>query len=77
MAYDFRAERVVCAADVRAKSSRQIGYAYAVGLDAPAFAGRSPRLKEALDQDFRVQIERAVAEGMRRLGPEAERAEPR
>lgn len=63
--YDFASQRVVCAADVHAKSSSSIGYAYAIGHDAPAAAGRTASLKDAIELDMRIQIERAVATAMR------------
>lgn len=63
--YDFASQRVVCAADVHARSSSSIGYAYAVGADAPLGAGRSASLKDAIELDMRAQIERAIAGAMR------------
>lgn len=65
--YEFASRRVVCAADVRAKSSNAIGYAYSIGIadDAPPAAGRAASMKDAVDLDMEMQIERAVALGMR------------
>ncbi len=63
--YDFASQRVVCAADVRARSSPSIGYAYAIGIDAPVASGRAASLRDAVELDMRAQLERAVASAMR------------
>jgi len=62
--YDFAAREVVCAADVEAQSSEAIGFAYALGNDAPSGAGKSERLAAAVDADMRTQTERAIATSM-------------
>lgn len=62
--YDFGSREVVCAADVEARSSDAIGFAYALGNDAPSGDGKSARLAEAVDADMRTQIERAIAKSI-------------
>jgi hypothetical protein len=64
--YRFRDQRVICAADVNAKSSKSIGYAYATGPDARPSQGRARSLVEYLDDDLRQQLELAIADGITR-----------
>ena len=62
--YDFGQQRVLCAGDVRASSSRQINYAYVPPeLNGPVSLEQGPRLSETLDVDLEIQLQRAIAHG--------------
>lgn len=58
--WDFQAERVLCAADVHATSSREIGFTYAGAPDAEARAGRTTRLLASLSEDLVTAVEHAA-----------------
>jgi hypothetical protein len=62
--YDFASARVICAADVHTTSSRAVSYAYSSGLDHPLAYGRERSMETYVDDDFRAQLERAIADGM-------------
>lgn len=63
--YDFASHRVLCVADVVAKSSAELGYAYATNPDAPPWLARPASLEASLDDDLRLAIERAIVDGVR------------
>lgn len=63
--YDFRSGKVVCAADVAARSSKEIGYVFSDRHDAPADLGAVARMTEAIEEDLRFQTERAIAREMK------------
>lgn len=68
--YDFTSGTVPCAADVRARSSPRIGFAYATTADAPASLGKDARLTASVDDDMNREIAREIARAMRhRAGP--------
>ena len=68
--FDFASGRVVCAADVKAKSSKEIGYVYSDRSDTPASIGPLASMADAIREDLRVQTERALIEALRfRAGP--------
>ncbi len=58
--YDFGSQRIVCSGDVRATSSKELGYAYASEPDAPRALERRASLEATLFADFRWQIERSI-----------------
>ncbi|MBS2011278.1 MAG: hypothetical protein JST00_00085 [Deltaproteobacteria bacterium] len=63
--YDFRSGKVVCAADITAKSSKEIGYVFSDRHDAPADLGAVAMMTEAIEEDLRFQTERAIAREMK------------
>lgn len=68
--YDFAAGRVVCTAEVSAKSSREIGYVYSDRSDTPPSLGPVARMGDAIADDIRLQTERAIVAALRwRAGP--------
>jgi hypothetical protein len=68
--YDFKAGRVVCAGEVHAKSSREIGYIYSDRLDTPPSLGPVASMGYAIHDDIRLQTERAILAAVRwRSGP--------
>lgn len=68
--YDFASGRVVCAGDVKARSSRELGYMYSDRNDAPLSLGALASLDDAMHEDLRRQTERAILEALRwRAGP--------
>ena len=68
--FDFASGRVVCAGDVTARSSREIGYVYSDRSDTPSWLGPVPSLGDAIREDIRRQTERAIIEAVRfRSGP--------
>lgn len=68
--YDFATERVICAGDVRAKSSKAIGYTFSERVDAPVALGPTASMGDAISEDIRLQSERAIVEAVRwRAGP--------
>jgi hypothetical protein len=68
--YDFASDRVVCAGDVEAKSSKAIGYVYSDRNDTPPSLGPVASMGDAIHEDIRVQTERAIADAVRwRSGP--------
>jgi len=68
--YDFASNRVVCAGDVHAKSSKGISYTFSERVDAPVALGPTASMSEAIDDDMRLQTERAIIESLRwRAGP--------
>jgi hypothetical protein len=68
--YDFTSERVVCAGEVRAKSSEAIGYTFSERVDAPVALGPTASMGDAIREDIRLQTERAIVEAVRwRAGP--------
>lgn len=68
--YDFTTGRVVCAGDVKAKSSKEIGYVFSDRTDTPAWLGPVASMSEAIDDDLRLQTERAIVAAVRfRAGP--------
>lgn len=70
--FDFASGRVVCAGDVKARSSQEIGYVYSDRNDTPASLGPVASMGDAIREDMRLQTERAVIEAMRwRSGPPA------
>ncbi len=58
--WDFQSSRVLCAADVHATSSREIGFTYAAAPDAEVQAGRTTRLLASLSDDLATAVERAA-----------------
>ena len=70
--FDFASGRVVCAGDVKARSSKGIGYVYSDRNDTPPSLGAVASMGEALREDVRLQTERAIIEAVRwRAGPPA------
>lgn len=70
--YDFASGRVVCAADVEAKSSKAVGYVFSDHADAPPALGPLASMGDAISEDLRRETERAIARAMRfRAGPAA------
>jgi hypothetical protein len=68
--YDFTSGRVVCAGDVKAKSSKEIGYVFSDRTDTPAWLGPVASMSDAIDEDIRLQTERAIVAAVRfRAGP--------
>ena len=68
--FDFASGRVVCAGDVKARSSKAIGYVYSDRNDTPASLGPVASMGDAIREDIRLQTERAIVEAMRwRSGP--------
>ena len=63
--YDFASARVVCAADVKAKSSKQIGYVYSDRSDTPPSLGPLASMGDAIHEDIRLQTERAIVDAVR------------
>jgi hypothetical protein len=68
--YDFASGRVVCAGDVAAKSSKEIGYVYSDRSDTPPSLGLVASMGDAIHEDIRLQTERAIVAAVRwRSGP--------
>jgi hypothetical protein len=68
--YDFASDRVVCAGDVAAKSSKAIGYVYSDRSDTPPSLGPLASMGDAIHEDIRLQTERAIVAAVRwRSGP--------
>ena len=63
--YDFGNNRVVCAGDVEAKSSKAIGYVYSDRSDTAPSLGPVASMGDAIHEDIRLQTERAIVEGIR------------
>lgn len=63
--YDFATSRVVCAGDVTARSSKQIGYVYSDRPDTPPSLGPMASMADAIHEDIRVQTERAIVDAVR------------
>ena len=63
--YEFASGRVVCAADVEAKTSKSIGYVYSDHNDAPTWLGPRASLDSAIDADLRHNTESAIIAAMR------------
>lgn len=63
--YDFASSKVVCRADVHAKSSRAIGYMYSDRTDTPPSLGALPSLDDAIREDLRRETERAILTALR------------
>lgn len=63
--YDFASGRVVCAGDVKAKSSREIGYVFSDRVDTPARLGPVASMSDAILEDLRLQTERAIVDAVR------------
>ena len=73
--FDHASGTVICAGDVQAKSSQAIGYTFSDRVDAPARLGVAASMGDAIDEDLRVQTQRAVAAAVRwRSAAEAEPA---
>jgi hypothetical protein len=66
--WDFREGRVLCAADVRATSSREVDFTYAGAADAKVEAGRTTRLVASLEYDLTRAVERAAHDALRASG---------
>lgn len=68
--YDFASGRVVCAGDVKAKSSKEIGYVFSDRTDTPAWLGPVASMSDAISEDMRLQTERAIVAAVQfRAGP--------
>ena len=68
--YEFASGRVVCAADVTAKSSKEVGYVYSDRSDTPPSLGPVASMSDAIHEDIRRETERAIIAAMRwRSGP--------
>jgi hypothetical protein len=68
--YDFAAGRVVCTGEIRASSSRAIGYMYSDRSDTPPSLGPAASMGYAIHDDIRLQTERAIVAAVRwRSGP--------
>ena len=68
--YDFGSGRVVCAGDVKAKSSREVGYVYSDRSDTPPSLGPVASMGDAIHEDLRRETERAIIAAVRwRSGP--------
>lgn len=68
--YDFATAKVVCAGDVSAKSSKEIGYVYSDRSDTPPSLGPVASMGDAIHEDIRLQTERAIVAAVRwRAGP--------
>ncbi len=68
--YDFASGRVVCAANIAVKSSKEIGYNFSDVPDAPAGLGPIAMMSDAIEEDMRLQVERAIVrELVVRAGP--------
>ena len=68
--YDFSSGRVVCAGDLTAKSSKEIGYVYSDRSDTPPSLGPVASMGDAIHEDIRLQTERAIVAALRwRAGP--------
>jgi hypothetical protein len=63
--YEFTSGRVVCAGDVEARSSREVGYVFSDRIDTPAALGPIASMGDAIEADIVLQTERAVVEGVR------------
>lgn len=62
--YDFASRTVGCYADIETYSSRSIGYAYATGADALPGVSAEASMNATLEDDFRRNIERAIAKNL-------------
>lgn len=68
--YDFATGRVVCAGDIQAKSSKAVGYVFSDRSDTPAWLGPVASMGDAIQEDIRLQTERAIVDAMHwRAGP--------
>lgn len=68
--YDFSSGRVLCAGDVAARSSKEIGYVYSDRSDTPPSLGPVASMGDAIHEDIRLQTERAIVAALRwRSGP--------
>lgn len=68
--FDFASGRVVCAGDVLARSSKEIGYVYSDRNDTPPSLGPAASLGEAIADDIRLETERAIVAAVEfRSGP--------
>ncbi|MDB5217605.1 MAG: hypothetical protein JWO86_5532 [Myxococcaceae bacterium] len=68
--YEFASGRVVCAGDVAAKSSKEVGYVYSDRSDTPPSLGPVASMGDAIHEDIRLQTERAIVAALRwRSGP--------
>lgn len=63
--YDFASGKVVCAADITAKSSKEIGYVFSDRADAPSSLGAIAMMSDAIEEDIRLQTERAIVHEMK------------
>lgn len=63
--YDFASGRVVCAGDVAARSSKAIGYVFSDRSDTPAWLGPVASMGDAIQEDIRLQTERAIVDAMK------------
>jgi hypothetical protein len=63
--FDFASGRVVCAGDVKARSSKEIGYVYSDRNDTPVSLGPVASMGDAIREDIRRQTERAIIGAMR------------
>jgi hypothetical protein len=63
--YDFTRGRVVCAADMRAKSSKAVPYTFSDRTDAPARLGALASMSDAIREDIRLQTEHAIVDSIR------------
>jgi hypothetical protein len=68
--FDFASGRVVCSGDVRARSSKEIGYVFSDRTDTPAWLGPVASMSDAISEDIRLQTERAIVGAVHfRSGP--------
>jgi hypothetical protein len=68
--YDFASGRVVCAGDVNARSSKEVGYVYSDRSDTPPSLGPVASMGDAIHEDIRRETERAIIAAIRwRSGP--------
>jgi hypothetical protein len=63
--YEFRSGKVVCAANIEAKSSKEIGYVFSDRADAPVGLGAIAMMGDAIEEDIRLQTERAIIREMK------------
>jgi hypothetical protein len=63
--YDFASARVVCAGNIKAKSSKAIGYVYSDRSDTPPSLGPVASMGDAIHEDIRLQTERAIVDAVR------------
>jgi hypothetical protein len=68
--YDFATGSVVCAGEITAKSSKEIGYVYSDRTDTPPSLGPVASMGNAIRDDIRRETERAIVAAVRwRSGP--------
>jgi hypothetical protein len=68
--YEFSSGRIVCAGEMAAVSSREIGYVYSDRSDTPPSLGPVASMGDAIHEDIRLQTERAIVAALRwRSGP--------